>query len=180
MSTPASPTPYVDAGEELMLVLRDFLSASLSFNQKNANPNDHLYLQSIERNTDSALKLLKEMPVAKEAVFEYFSFVIDLLVTQEFAEVISIFNVLFDSASHWLARCLFDKQLTKSKIFIISFAEKPGEKFDFVARKALQESLGPDQASKVRLGLVTHFSPLASGCSRRSFIQRQSVQKPTK
>ena len=38
----------------------------------------------MERNADSALRLLKHMPVAKEAVFEYFSFVIDLLANQEF------------------------------------------------------------------------------------------------
>ena len=85
VSTPASPTPYADDGEELMLVLRDFLSASLNF-QKNPviHSGDLLALQAIERNTDSALKLLKHMPVAKEAVFEYFSLVIDLLANFEF------------------------------------------------------------------------------------------------
>ena len=82
VSTPASPTPYVDDGEELMLVLRDFLSATLNL-QKDKKSNDHLYLQAIERNSDSALKLLKQMPVAKEAVFEFFNLVIELLVDEE-------------------------------------------------------------------------------------------------
>ena len=50
---------------------------------------DHYYLQNVERNADSALRLLKHMPVAKEAVFEYYSFVIDLLATQEFAKASS-------------------------------------------------------------------------------------------
>ena len=85
MSTPASPTPFVDDGEELMLVLRDFLATSTNFQKNpNVNPGDQHAMQAIERNSESALKLLKQMPVAKEAVFEYFSFVIDLLVTQEF------------------------------------------------------------------------------------------------
>jgi hypothetical protein len=84
LSTPASPTPYVDDGEELMLVLRDFLTASVNF-QKNPNvrPNDILALEAIERNADSALRLLKHLPVSREAVFEYFTFVIDLLAAQE-------------------------------------------------------------------------------------------------
>ena len=86
VSTPASPTPYVDDGEELMLVLRDFLSASLNFQKNPPNGNDHYSIQSVERNADSALRLLKHMPVAKEAVFEYYSFVIDLLATQEFGK----------------------------------------------------------------------------------------------
>lgn len=91
VSTPASPTPFVDDGEELMLVLRDFISASLSFQKdpQTAGQKDHYYLQNVERNADSALRLLKHMPVAKEAVFEYYSFVIDLLATQEFAKASS-------------------------------------------------------------------------------------------
>ena len=85
VSTPASPTPFVDDGEELMLVLRDFISASLQFQKDpQTGQKDFYYLQSVERNADSALRLLKHMPVAKEAVFEYYSFVIDLLATQEF------------------------------------------------------------------------------------------------
>lgn len=84
-STPASPTPYADDGEELMLVLRDFLSASLNFQKSpgNLRPDDALAMQSLERNADSALRLLKNLPVAKEAVFEFFALVIDILSSQE-------------------------------------------------------------------------------------------------
>ena len=49
--TPASPTPYADDGEDLMIVLRAFISTSLDF-QKNPriNQNDLLTLQTVERN----------------------------------------------------------------------------------------------------------------------------------
>lgn len=82
--TPASPTPYADDGEDLMIVLRAFISTSLDF-QKNPriNQNDLLTLQTVERNADSALRLLKHLPVSKDAVLEYFSFVVDLLAGQE-------------------------------------------------------------------------------------------------
>ena len=81
VSTPASPTPYAGEGEELMLVLRDFISASLSFTKNPDNP-DHSGV-FIERNSDKALRLLKQMPVARDAVFEYFALVIGQLVSQE-------------------------------------------------------------------------------------------------
>ena len=84
VSTPASPTPYAGEGEELMLVLRDFISASLSFAKNPDNP-DYTGI-FIERNSDKALRLLKQIPVAKDAVFEYFALVIGQLATQEFGK----------------------------------------------------------------------------------------------
>ena len=92
-STPASPTPYVDVGEELMIVLRSFLSTSLEF-QKSPNSvksDDLLTLQTVERNADSALRLLKHLPVSKDAVLEYFSFVVDLLAEQELGKNKNVF-----------------------------------------------------------------------------------------
>ena len=84
VSTPASPTPYAGEGEELMLVLRDFIAASLSFTKNPENP-DHSGV-FIERNSDKALRLLKQMPVARDAVFEYYALVISQLVAQEFGK----------------------------------------------------------------------------------------------
>ena len=83
-STPASPTPYADDGEDLMIVLRAFIETSLDFQKYPVvEPNDLLKLQTVERNADSALRLLKHLPVSKDAVLEYFSYVVDLLAKQE-------------------------------------------------------------------------------------------------
>ena len=95
ISTPASPTPYADEGEELMLVLRDFISATLSFAKNPENPDYSGVF--IERNSDKALRLLKQMPVAKDAVFEYFALVIGLLMSQEFGKSRQISQSLVSS-----------------------------------------------------------------------------------
>ena len=81
----------------------------------------------MERNADSALRLLKHMPVAKEAVFEYFSFVIDLLANQEFLKANSRNIAPLVSALEKLHKALLElmrhPKLGK-KLKLVSFFKK--------------------------------------------------------
>lgn len=68
-STPASPTPETGDGDDLLLELRSFLAA--------ANNITHAPISLLNRNVDAAIRLIRCLPAAKEAVLEYFSSIID-------------------------------------------------------------------------------------------------------
>lgn len=58
LSTPASPTPETGDGDELMLELRVFLSS--------ASGNSFGSISMLNRNTDTALRILRRLPAAKD------------------------------------------------------------------------------------------------------------------
>ena len=63
LSTPASPTPETEDGDDLLLELRAFL-ASASTNSFGASAMLH-------RNAETALRLLRRLPAAKEGNTSY-------------------------------------------------------------------------------------------------------------
>ena len=58
LSTPASPTPETGDGDDLLLELRAFLSC--------ASGNSYGSIAMLHRNSDTALRLLRRLPAAKE------------------------------------------------------------------------------------------------------------------
>ena len=58
LSTPASPTPETGDGDDLLLELRAFLAS--------ASGNSYGSIAMLHRNSDTALRLLRRLPAAKE------------------------------------------------------------------------------------------------------------------
>ena len=61
LSTPASPTPETGDGDDLLLELRAFLAS--------ASGNSYGSIAMLHRNADTALRLLRRLPAAKEGKF---------------------------------------------------------------------------------------------------------------
>ena len=87
LSTPASPTPLTEDGDDLLLELRGFLSrmsngvgAATDPRQAVSGPGTGYRLQ-YARDTASALRLLRHLPASRQAVFEYFAGVLDVAVS---------------------------------------------------------------------------------------------------
>ena len=72
LSTPASPTPETGDGDDLLLELRSFLASASNLSYGSAS--------MLHRNADTALRLLRRLPAAKEGkkrhkmLYEYFLF----------------------------------------------------------------------------------------------------------
>ena len=58
LSTPASPTPETGDGDDLLLELRSFLASASNLSYGSAS--------MLHRNADTALRLLRRLPAAKE------------------------------------------------------------------------------------------------------------------
>ena len=58
LSTPASPTPETGDGDDLLLELRSFLASASNIQYGSAS--------MLHRNADTALRLLRRLPAAKE------------------------------------------------------------------------------------------------------------------
>ena len=58
LSTPASPTPETGDGDDLLLELRSFLSSASNISYGSVS--------MLHRNADTALRLLRRLPAAKE------------------------------------------------------------------------------------------------------------------
>lgn len=65
LSTPASPSPLTEDADHLLVELREFLT-----NVSVTNPSPR---SSPHRHAKTALRLLRHLPVAKDAVLDYFS-----------------------------------------------------------------------------------------------------------
>jgi len=78
LSTPASPTPETEDGDDLLLELRAFLSS--------ASTNPYSSTSIINRNAATALRLLRRLPAAKEAVLEFFSGLVDASIAAHLCE----------------------------------------------------------------------------------------------
>lgn len=76
MSTPASPTPFTDDGEDLLVELRGFVSSAASSSSS---------LQVAQ----AALRLLKHLPATRDAVLDYFASSIDASVSRDLEELAS-------------------------------------------------------------------------------------------
>jgi len=65
ISTPASPSPLTEDGDHLLVELREFL-ANVSITNPSPRSRPH-------RHAKTAIRLLRHLPVAKDAVWDYFS-----------------------------------------------------------------------------------------------------------
>ena len=65
LSTPASPSPLTEDGDHLLVELREFLQ---NVTQPSSGPRSRPY-----RHAQTAIRLLRHLPVAREAVLDYFS-----------------------------------------------------------------------------------------------------------
>ena len=68
LSTPASPSPLTEDGDHLLVELREFLQNITQTSTSSSGPRSRPY-----RHAQSALRLLRQLPVAREAVLDYFS-----------------------------------------------------------------------------------------------------------
>ena len=100
LSTPASPTPLTEDGDELLLELRGFLSrmsngvgAATDPRQAVSGPGTGYRLQ-YARDTASALRLLRHLPASRQAVFEYFAGVLDVAVSHFLIRLVIITSQL--------------------------------------------------------------------------------------
>jgi hypothetical protein len=66
LSTPASPSPLTEDGDHLLVELREFLQTVSQSSNAGQRARHH-------RHAQSALRLLRHLPVAREAVLDYFS-----------------------------------------------------------------------------------------------------------
>jgi len=70
LSTPASPTPLTEDGDDLLLELRGFLSRISSGSTG--------YRPQYQRDSASALRLLRHLPASRFAVLDFFSGIVDV------------------------------------------------------------------------------------------------------
>ena len=87
LSTPASPTPLTEDGDDLLLELRGFLSRMSGGAGPATDPRQAVsagvgtgYRPQYARDTSSALRLLRHLPASRHAVFEYIAGVLDVAV----------------------------------------------------------------------------------------------------
>lgn len=109
LSTPASPTPLTEDGDDLLLELRGFLSRMSGGAGAATDPRIQAasggpgtgYRPQYARDTASALRLLRHLPASRQAVFEYLAGVLDVAV------------------AHHLIRCVFNSVHQNSSFFSI-------------------------------------------------------------